>query len=1124
MYLSETVHVARRFQRSINIDSDINSPEALTGFICPESSAAVLLSMAAHKLENNHSAFTWTGPYGSGKSSLVIALSALTDGNKGRRQEASKAVGERVSEAIAKAFPIGKQGWSVLPVIGRREQVSKTIGEALVSHGMAYLAPEGGWNDSNVLKHLENVAASIPGKAGLIVFVDEMGKFLEAAARDGTDLFFFQLLAETASRSDGKIVIVGILHQAFEEYANRLSREARDEWSKIQGRFIDLYVNTAGEEQIDLLARAIQTNRLVEPSLESQVVAECIRRNKAGASKKLEYLLENTWPLHPIVASLLGPISRRRFGQNQRSLFGFLNSAEPYGFQDFLRTATTKSRYTPDRLWDYLRVNLEPSIIASPDGHRWAMAAEGLDRCEANGGSILHSQLFKTIALLDLFRERSGLYASKTLLGTVTSVPEPELNEIIEDLKRWSLIIYRKHTDAYSVYAGSDFNIEEAIELALQDIKEVHFGTLKNLAGIQPILAKRHYFETGALRWIDVTIGSISASPYTASQFTPEQGTIGQLLLTLPTLGEDQKKAEELCKDASKRAQRKGKDVIVGYPAHAWAIMDLAKELKALEKVQEERPELQGDPVARREVMNRLILIQNQLEAELQQALLTATWFKNGKKLTRLNHGDLNNLASDIANKQYNESPKIHNELLNRAKPSSNAIAAQNALLKAMALNEGRDRLDIEGYPAEGGLFDSLLKHTRLYVASGSSYKFQVPNWANDPANLEPTWRAATKHIEENAHRSVLIREIYDIWEGSPYGIKRGLMPVLAVAFLLSRKENLAIYREGIFQARFTDLDVDYLAKDPESIQVRWMDLSNVSVGLLSGLAHVVRKLDTSNDLYELTAIDVARGLISIFDRLPAWTKRTQKLSERAKQVRTIFKNAYDPNQLLFSDLPGLIGIENINDQDAIINVVNLVESSLLELVNAYPEMLKRLSDLMLNELNASNKTPLDIAELRTRAKNIKKISGDFRVDAFIARLVNYEDTINQVEGIGSLAANKPPRDWVDTDLDKALIEIAAFARSFLRTESYARVQNRIDKRRAMSVIINRDGKSTPYHVDFEVTDADQARVAELIEQLQNTLKANLPNKDAVVLAALAELSTTYIEDIDFGKASNAAD
>ncbi|MBI46892.1 MAG: ATP-binding protein, partial [Marinobacter sp.] len=410
MPLSDSVYVERRFQRSIRIDTDLQNPDALTGFICPESSAAVLSTMANHIIESGQAAFTWTGPYGSGKSSLVIALSALTAKSKAQRDQAKRAVGVDTAEKVWSSLPPGKQGWTTIPVVGQRASARKVIGDALIQNGLAYLEPDEGWNDTNIVQTLLNAANNISGKAGLILFIDEMGKFLESAARDGSDLYLFQQLAEIASRSNGKLVVIGILHQAFEEYANRLSRDARDEWSKIQGRFVDLAVNTAGEEQIDLLARAIHSDHDSSiVSHQSLVTAETIRSHKPGVSENLAPLLENTWPLHPVVAALLGPISRRRFGQNQRSLFGFLNSAEPNGFQDFLRMSDGEETYSPSRLWDYLRVNLEPSIIASPDGHRWAMAAEALDRCEANGGSPVHIQLLKTIAVLDLFRERSGL-------------------------------------------------------------------------------------------------------------------------------------------------------------------------------------------------------------------------------------------------------------------------------------------------------------------------------------------------------------------------------------------------------------------------------------------------------------------------------------------------------------------------------------------------------------------------------------------------------------------------------------------------------------------------------------------------------------------------------------------
>src|SRR4029079_2127862 len=116
-------------------------------------------------------------------------------------------------------------------------------------------------------------------------------------------------------------------------------------------------------EQIDLLSRAIESSH--KPRSHGQLaktIAHTIRPDHRAGAEQLAITLEACWPLHPVVACLLGPMSRRRFGQNQRSLFGFLNSSEPHGFTDFLKRASNGDLYEPSRLWDYLRANLEPSI------------------------------------------------------------------------------------------------------------------------------------------------------------------------------------------------------------------------------------------------------------------------------------------------------------------------------------------------------------------------------------------------------------------------------------------------------------------------------------------------------------------------------------------------------------------------------------------------------------------------------------------------------------------------------------------------------------------------------------------------------------------------------------------
>ena len=570
--------------------------------------------------------------------------------------------------------------------------------------------------------------------------------------------------------------------------------------------------------------------------------------------------------------------------------------------------------------------------------------------------------------------------------------------------------------------------------------------------------------------------------------------------------------AEDLCRKAARHSD--AWDIIVGISKRSWAVVPLARELFALDNVGNDHPELAGDPVARREVSARLAALQAVLEAELHKAFDNALWFRKNHQPKRLRQAELNGIASELADRRFDQSPCLHNELLNRQRPSSNAIAAQNTLLRRMVLNEGEPRLGIEGFPAEGGLFASILEATGLYAQQGRIWRFVSPEASKaDPYRLAPFWQKAFDHVKAHADRTVAVSELFDEWRKPPFGVKDGMMPLLAVAFVLSQRDKIAVYRNGIFRAKFDDVDVDYLAKDPAFIQLRWMDLGDVSRRLLSGMAEVVRDLDKTNELVHLEPIDVGRGLVAIYDQLPKWTERTMRLSSNAVSIRDLFKRAHDPNQFLFDDIPGTLG-ENVslaNGED-LRRVIGRVREGLEELVQAYPSMLHRLRDLMLAELQVPNVSPQSLAELRARAENIRQLAGDFRLDAFVGRLSQFDGSDESFEGIASLAANKPPGDWVDPDLDNAAIELADMAQKFLRAETYARVKGRPDKRQAMAVVIGMDGRPAPLLEEFDIADSDRAAVNELIERVAVTLEQSDTSRRSIILAALAELSARYMQ------------
>lgn len=1109
--LADHVRVGRRFRRSIRIDTDLSDPSALEGFVCPPSSAAVLRTMAKHVVEGEQAAFTWTGPYGTGKSSLAIALSAALNGSSKLRESTSHILGAGTTEALWDALPPRAKGWRILPVVGRRDRAAQVVGEAIERARLVRYGRIGPWSDESVFDALSRISKRAPTQyGGVIIFIDEMGKFLEGATYDGTDIYFFQQLAEIASRSNNRLIVVGILHQAFEEYAYRLSREMRDEWAKIQGRFVDLAISVGPDEQLELLGRAIEVDgEHRRPVGLAKQVAAMLHRSTPPR------LLKDCWPLHPITACLLGPISRRRFGQNQRSLFSFLNSTEPIGFQDFLRNAADGDVYAPEKVWDYLRVNLEPSIIASPDGHRWAIAVDALERCQTSASDDLQVRLLKVIALVGLFKERSGLVASRELLClAVSDRNEEEIQGALERLEDASLVVSRKFNNSYSIFEGSDFDIEHALDKAYETAGEIDYSRLTALAGLRPVIAKRHYHKTGAIRWFETAVVPLRDVKERASEYLPKRDAVGAFMLALPSQGSSPRTVEAIADMLTTVLPER---VAVGIPERtSWRIKSLARELIALEQVRDTTPELRGDRVARLEIETRIAEIQEQLESELGLALDSAVW--RGRRLDpkKLDYAELNSLASELADAQFGDSPRLKNELLNRIRPSSNAVAAQNALLRRMVLHEGRERLGIIGFPAEGGLFASLLETTGLYRKTFGGWRFVAPKPGDDPCNLLPAWEAAERLLETNSDRAVSVGEIYARWRAAPFGIKDGLLPILAVAFALSKSHTLAFYRQGVFQVRMTDLDTDYLAKDPEAIQLRWMDMSNVSRGLLSDMADIVRDIDSKNTLPNLEPIDVARGLVAIYDQLPAWVGRTQHLSAGARRVRHLFKQAKDPNRLIFDDLPMELGDgDGSYGEEDIARISGSLREALAELRNAYPSMLHRLRELLLSELHVPNASPQMLAGLRSRAENVLGISGDHRLEAFIIRLARFSGTDEDMESLASMAANKPPSNWVDADVDRASVELADLARRFIHLEAFARVKGRVAKRHAIAVVVGTDERPTPFHDDFEIGDLERPEVDALVTQLSKALDDTGTGRRNVILAALAELSARYLNDTE---------
>ena len=1103
--LSNQANVAQRFQRSIRIDADFDAPDALEGFICHQSNQMILENMARLIVESDQRAFTWTGPYGGGKSSLALALTCLVGNNAKLRKMAAGRIGQL--DCLRKAFPTGKDPWLVVPVIGRRsdpiEDIRRSVSHAVkISPGRARTRrrqTEAGGRD--IIKRLETEAQQRPS-GGVLLVIDEMGKFLEGARSEETDIHFFQELAEASSRCEGRLVVLGILHQAFEQYADRLGRETRDEWAKVQGRYIDIPIITTTDEVIDLIGQAILCMAdHPQSQVTSRIVADAIAKRRPGSPGNLVNRLDACWPLHPVTAALLGPISRRRFAQNERSVFGFLSSAEPWGFQEFLRDAETTDGavFDPSRLWNYLMANAEPAIMASPDGHRWAQGVEAIKRCEKRG-TPLHIRLAKTIAVIDLLHNGCGIMAESSILQTCGGPSSRRAtNAALKDLERWSITVFRKHLDAWTLYAGSDFDIQDAVTTAMALNAGLDIDRLCRLAQMPPLLAKRHYHKTGTLRWFETGLAALEDCYNAVRCFKPSDGSAGKFILAIPSKKDTEKKSRDVCRHASKLAD--DYPVAIGFPSNAGKICELGAELIALESVRNTSTELEGDAVARRELRMRLAATASRLEEELRTAFTDAVWYVRGRKYSNGDEKSLYQMASELADDTFSCAPVIHSELINRVKPSGNSQSAVRRLLHQMVKEPKCEYLGIEGFKAERGLYSTVLAMSGLHRQNApGEYEFSKP----DPENMtgssfEAMWDAAEQHLKR-ADGMVLLSDIQELWTKPPYGVRHGMLPVLSLAFILANRASIAVYAEDMFRPDMNDFVADQLLQDPTRIKLRKSRFNKRNKTLLRDIAEAVSA--QTNTMPGIDPLSIARELVRFAFSLPAWTQRSMSLSRPAKVVRDTLLHASDPYKLLFVDLPLVFGNEPKSKIRARFREV------FQELGNAYSDMLTDLRHCMLKAIGHKDS---DYKPLQERAFVVIGLTGNLRLDAFATRLVEFTGDHADMESIAGLAVHKPPRDWADRESEQATLELAEFALKFRHAEMLAEIRGRKPNEHALGIVFGTGEQGHTVMKSFGVAASEKTEVAAMAEKMIKGLNGS-GTETRLALAALAQVGARILQ------------
>jgi hypothetical protein len=220
----------------------------------------------------------------------------------------------------------------------------------------------------------------------LILIIDEFGKFLEFASQHEPEreLYFIQQLSEFANNPDHNIILLTTVHQNFDAYAFSLSNAQKQEWTKVKGRFREITFNEPVEQLLFLASEHLAKTQ-TQSKADAEIRAALTIAKKSNAfsfsSVYASEIASKLFPLDIVAANIL-TLSLQKYGQNERSLFSFLESTDHTGINSY----DNKSNpfYNASCVYDYLIFNFYSFINSryNPDFAAWAAIKNALDAAE----------------------------------------------------------------------------------------------------------------------------------------------------------------------------------------------------------------------------------------------------------------------------------------------------------------------------------------------------------------------------------------------------------------------------------------------------------------------------------------------------------------------------------------------------------------------------------------------------------------------------------------------------------------------------------------------------------------------------------------------------------------------
>ncbi len=927
------------YSLSINIIRDLNKD---LEYIPTPNAKQVYTHIAKNYTTGTHS-FNIVGSYGTGKSSFLLAL----EHHLNKKKEYFNPLNGSFKEV---------KGFEFFPIIGESTSL------------LNYFATEFGlankdYNARDILKKIEaNYAKISKSGKGWFIAIDEFGKFLEYAANNNPEkeLYFIQQLAEFANDESKNVLFVTTLHQGFNDYAISLSKTQRNEWDKIRGRLKEITFNEPVEQLLLLAAERISSrqgeinkghtfNQLFDSIAKSKTFPLNDYFNKSIAEKLL--------PFDILSASILTS-ALQRYGQNERSLFQFVDSNDYLGLEDF----DTKSNpfYNISCVYDYLMYNYYSTLTTkhNQDYSQWVTIRNSIERLEGELADYVNegTKLLKTVGLLNIFAPHSGVIDKDFLtIYSKQSLGFDNAEEVIDKLSQFKIISFTKYDKRYKLLGGTDLDIDQAIANAdIDDIADV-VPYLNKYFDFPYIQAKEHFYRTGCPRFFQFKISN-----------KPCNGIVeeadGLINLVFPENNLDDRYISE--------SLSLNEPILFCLYNNTREIRNTLVELERIEYVKRLYP---NDKVAQKEIEKMLARYKKALNELVFEGLYDenqTTWLFNGTTTHIQSNKLLNRQLSAICDWAYPTTPVFRNEMVNKSKLSGAMQPARRNLIKALVSNFDSPNLGFpdDKFPPEKTIYLSLLRNTGIH----NGYAFGRP--ADESFN--GLWNECIRFLDDAKATRMSVHILVERLQKRPLRLKQGFIDFWLPVFLFICRDDYALFDENGYIPSIDDETLVLVSRQPDSFEIKSFDISGIKLDLFNSYRSYLN-IEETNTVTNDSLIELIKPFLVFYAQLPEYGKKTKRISKQAIILRDAIALSKEPEKTFFEDFPKAmsISLEKIAKNPELVNsYIKNLQILVREIRTSYEELINRIENFIQSELIGKEVPFAEYKEiLKQRFKRLKK-------------------------------------------------------------------------------------------------------------------------------------------------------